>query len=46
MNFVLTIAVMVIISSLYTGFYVWMRSESFGEGKKRRSSRSREKKEN
>jgi hypothetical protein len=36
MNFVLTIGVMVLISSLYAGFYIWMRSESFGEAKKRR----------
>jgi hypothetical protein len=44
MNFVLIIAVMVIISSLYAGFYVWMRSETFGEGKKRRSGQARKKK--
>jgi hypothetical protein len=46
MNFLLTFGVMVIISSLYAGFYIWMRSESFGEGKKRRSKRPQEKKEN
>jgi len=37
---------MVLIGTLYSGFYIWMRRESFGDGNKRIKKRGQLKKKN